>query len=99
MPFNYTIRAGANTLLFCKSTTRFVQLVCLEVFMNNEVETISVEDAAKIMHVTPQFIRESLKQGSLPIGTAVRMPGGRYSYLIIKRKLWSYLELGVEDGD
>lgn len=67
--------------------------------MNNEVETISVEDAAKIMHVTPQFIRESLKQGSLPIGTAVRMPGGRYSYLIIKRKLWSYLEWGVEDGD
>lgn len=56
---------------------------------------ITVEEAARVMQVTPQYIREGLKAQRIPIGTAVRMPGGRWSYCIYKEHLWAYLEKGL----
>ena len=43
-----------------------------------EAAKLSVEDAARLMGVTGQFIRVGLQQGALPFGYAV------------KRKRWSY---------
>lgn len=60
--------------------------------MKEEIETISVEDAAKILGATPQFVRLGLQQGSLPFGAAVRGAGGRYSYLIPSNKFFKWLE-------
>ena len=34
---------------------------------------ISVKEAAKILGVTPQFVRMGIRTGRLPIGTAVKM--------------------------
>src|SRR5690606_32153624 len=43
---------------------------------------VSVEEAARIMGVTPMFIRMGLRHGRLPFGVAVQMPGGRWRYYI-----------------
>lgn len=44
--------------------------------------SITVEDAARRMGVTPMFIRMGLRHGRLPFGVAVQMPGGRWRYYI-----------------
>lgn len=60
------------------------------------MKSITVEEAAKIMGKPPQFVREALKQQRLPIGVAVRMPGGRWSYYITEEKLMDWLKSGRE---
>ena len=45
---------------------------------------------------SPQFVREAMKDKRLPIGVAVRMPGGRWSYLIYREKLLDWMETGKE---
>ena len=37
-----------------------------------QIDTISIEDAAKILGKNPQFVRLGLQQGTLPFGAAVR---------------------------
>ena len=43
---------------------------------------IMVEEAAKLMGVSPQFIRVGLQKGVFPWGYAVRITGKRYTYFI-----------------
>lgn len=43
---------------------------------------ISVKEAAKLMNKSEQFIRIGLQRGLLPIGNAIKNPGGKYSYYI-----------------
>ena len=50
---------------------------------------ISVTEAAKMMDVTPQFIRYGLRQGVLPIGSAVKFDG-RYVYYISSDRVDKY---------
>lgn len=52
---------------------------------------ISVEQAAAKMGVTPQFLRLGLRAGKFPFGTAVQMPGGRWSYYINATRFERYL--------
>lgn len=47
---------------------------------------ISVEEAAKLMDVSPQFIRVGLQRGIFPWGYAVQITGRRYSYFINRAK-------------
>ena len=51
---------------------------------------ISVDEAARRMGVTPQFLRLGLRAGKFPFGTAVQMPG-RWSYYINATRLERYL--------
>lgn len=53
---------------------------------------ITVTEAAEMMNVNPQFIREGLKAHRLPIGVACLMPGGRWSYLIYKEHVQLFLD-------
>jgi len=55
------------------------------------VSRISVEQAAAKMGVTPMFLRIGLREGKFPFGTAVRMPGGRWSYYINATRFERYL--------
>ena len=57
---------------------------------------MSVEEAAKLLGKSPQFIRVGLQQERLPFGAAVKMPGGRWSYLIIDSQLKEYLRVKEE---
>jgi len=52
---------------------------------------ISVDEAARRMGVTPQFLRLGLRAGKFPFGTAVQMPGGRWSYYISATRFERYL--------
>ena len=52
---------------------------------------ISVEQAAAKMGVTPQFLRMALRANRLPFGTAIQMPGGRWSYYINATRFERYL--------
>jgi hypothetical protein len=52
---------------------------------------ISVDEAARRMGVTPMFLRIGLREGKFPFGTAVRMPGGRWSYYINATRFERYL--------
>lgn len=64
---------------------------------NETPERLTVEEAAVILGATPAYVREAMKQNQLPIGIACRMPGGRWSFKIYKKKLWRYLEYGDEN--
>ncbi len=59
---------------------------------------ISVEQAAAKMGVTPQFLRLGLRGGKFPFGTAVQMPGGRWSYYINATRFERYLT-GMDMGE
>lgn len=51
----------------------------------------SVVLTAKILGKTAQFVRLGLQQGTLPIGSAVKMPGGRWSYYVSPKLLMEYV--------
>ena len=54
---------------------------------------MNVLEAAKILNVSPQFVRIGLQQQRLPIGTAVKM-STRWTYHISEKKLKEYIEKG-----
>jgi len=54
-------------------------------------DRISVDEAARQMGVTPQFLRLGLRAGRFPFGAAVQMPGGRWSYYINRVRFEHYL--------
>lgn len=43
---------------------------------------LTVDEAAKRMGVTSMFLRMGLRLNKFPFGTAIQMPGGRWSYYI-----------------
>lgn len=44
--------------------------------------TMKVAEAAKLMGVSQQFVRVSMQRGKLPIGSAVKLSGNRWTYYI-----------------
>ena len=61
-----------------------------------EAARLSVEDAAKLMGVTGQFIRVGLQQGIFPFGYAVKR--GRWSYYISPIKFTEYTGIEIPEG-
>jgi len=52
---------------------------------------VSVEAAAARMDKTPMFLRMWLRSGTCPFGTAIQMPGGRFSYYINAARFERYM--------
>lgn len=52
---------------------------------------LTVIEAAKIMNVSPQFIRLGLQQGRLPIGTAVKSSENRWVYDVREHLVRDYM--------
>jgi hypothetical protein len=50
---------------------------------------VSVKEAAEILGVSQQFVRIGLQQGTLPIGTAVKM-SSKWTYHISPKLLEEY---------
>ena len=46
---------------------------------------LATDRCAKLMHVSPQFIRIGLQQGKFPWGFAIKM-SGRWTYWISRQK-------------
>lgn len=57
---------------------------------------ISVEEAAKLMGVSKQFIRVGLQNGSLPFGKAVKITGDKYTYYISPKRFNEFTGMTVE---
>ena len=59
-----------------------------------EVETITPEQAAKIVHKSTEFIRALLRQNKVDWGTAAQGKTGQWNYLIIKSKFLDWVRRG-----
>ena len=60
-------------------------------------QNVSIHEAAKLLGKSQQFVREGLKSGILPIGTAVKM-SSKWTYHVSRRKLNEYIgEVGEKD--
>ncbi len=61
-----------------------------------EVRNLPVDVAAKLMGVSPQFIRVGLQRGTLPFGWAVQQSKNRYTYWIgpVKFSEWTGIKVG-----
>ena len=55
-------------------------------------DRVNVALAAKLTHSGLQYIREGLKQKTLPYGEAVLMPSGRWCYHIYPKKFYAHLD-------
>ena len=53
---------------------------------------MSVEQAARKLGVSPQFLRLALQQNKFDFGTAVKTSPNRYTYYINERRLEFYME-------
>jgi hypothetical protein len=60
-----------------------------------EVGRILTAEAAKILNVSPQFVRVGMQQGKLPIGTAIKM-SSMWTYHISEKLLQEYSGKNVE---
>lgn len=65
------------------------------------VETVTVEEAAKIIGKSGGYVRSGLISGRLPFGTAVKKEGnGKWDFNIIKSRLLEYANIrGLDDVD
>lgn len=53
---------------------------------------ITVAEAARRMGKSPLFVREAMKAGLLPIGTAIQLPGSsKWTFHISRKLLAEYL--------
>ena len=56
-------------------------------------KNLTPAEAAKILGVSPQYVRVGLQKGVLPIGSAVKM-SSRWAYNIPEAALKNYIEYG-----
>lgn len=57
---------------------------------------ITVVEAAKILHVSDQFVRIGMQQNVLPIGTALKM-SSKWTYQISEKLLEQYSGVDVTE--
>ena len=54
---------------------------------------MTVEEASKVLGMTPQFIRIGLQQERLPFGVAVKTSENRWTYHIVDSKVYEFAGL------
>lgn len=64
---------------------------------NKDTLNVPIAEAAKIMGVTQQFLRESLINGNAPFGFGTSMQGGGRRFFISAPLFYRYLGLDVPD--
>lgn len=55
---------------------------------------MTVQEAAKLMGVSQQFVRVGLQKGILPFGYAVKVSAGKYTYFISRQKFTEHTGIG-----
>ena len=66
--------------------------------MKNKI-TMSVDDAAKIIHKNPHSVRLGLQQGVFPFGVAIHGETGRWNYSVIAAKVYEYAGITEEEAE
>ena len=60
------------------------------------LERLTVTQAARILHMSPDFIRAKLQTGELPIGLAVRnRSDSGWRYIVYKESVERFLKKGT----
>lgn len=54
------------------------------------MKKITIKEASKLMHKSPQFIRVGLQTGKLPFGSAVKV-SKRWNYIIYPDLFYKYV--------
>ena len=62
----------------------------------DENVNITVKEAAKLMGVSPAFVRWQMKHGELPIGSVKKNPQGKCRYYISPKLFEEYTGIKVE---
>ena len=52
---------------------------------------MSIDEAAKVLDCTKQFLRVALQRGVYDFGVAIKMSGNRYTYYVNRDKLMNYV--------
>lgn len=52
---------------------------------------VKIEEAARIMHKSPQFVRVGIQQGILPFGRAIKVSENRWNYHISRKEFEEYI--------
>lgn len=61
-------------------------------------QKITVQRAAALLGKSTLFVRESMRRGTLPIGTAEQLPGSsRWTFIISPQALADYMGCSVRD--
>lgn len=63
------------------------------------VETLTPEQAGKIIGKNPEYIRALLRQGKVDWGTAVQSKSGQWNYNIIRSKFFEYANIKDKKQD
>ncbi|MCH5299019.1 MAG: helix-turn-helix transcriptional regulator [Ruminococcus sp.] len=61
-----------------------------EQLTDNSRKRITVQEAAELMGKSPQFVRVAMQHNALPIGTAVKISGSKYTYYISPKLFTEY---------
>ena len=65
---------------------------CLEIPVAEPFDTrITIAEAAKLMHVTPMFLRLALRKKLFDFGECIQQTGERYTYYINRARFLRYL--------
>jgi DNA-binding Xre family transcriptional regulator len=60
-----------------------------------KLKNITIDEAAERLGKSKQFVRVGLQTGRLPIGTAVKISGNKWTYSIPPRRLENYINGGI----
>ena len=60
---------------------------------------LSVDEAADLMGVSPQFVRVAIQRGLFPWGMCVQVSGKRYTYFISRQKFTEHTGIVVPDSN
>lgn len=58
---------------------------------------MKVSEAARLLGVSEQYIRCGLQQKALPLGSAVMVGEGRYTYHIADKAVYEYLRISRKE--
>ena len=64
--------------------------------MEHFQNALSIEDAARLMGVSRQFVRVGLQKGILPFGYAVQVSAGKFTYFISRQKFSEHTGIQVD---
>jgi transcriptional regulator with XRE-family HTH domain len=64
----------------------------------NGVRNLPVEQAARLMGKSKQFVRVSLQLGKAPFGFAVKLTGDKWTYHISPKKFKEYTDVQIGKG-
>lgn len=66
---------------------------CLEIPVAEPFDTrITIAEAAKLMHVTPMFLRLAIQKGLYDFGICLQQTGARYTYCINRARFMRFLK-------